>query len=801
MNNRVSPVVLLLGVSCIAFACQRITTTQKDSTFPEQVQAGKTLVFSATIDDGAISRTYEDDSRVMWNTEESINIFYGPSDVGSRFVSTNTEPSQTTSFSGTISSFTGTTGDGTPNSFWAIYPYNEEDTSSGASVSAFLPTRQVGVTDNIPNNALMLVAKAPGLSLSFKQVCSRLRLKINHSDITKIVFKGNADEIVAGRATITMDANGVPSWVSLDGVGAKEIELLPEGNYFDSGHEYYLVLYPQEFTEGITIRYYRNELLGEHNFDESIVFPRTGRNTFRSNEVTTWVERPRPNSITFSPSHWNGELGDEIRVAVKVSGPEEFGFVRDNFWVSGGFATSFSLDPEAWCQIGDDWVNTMVVTATSAGRGEFMGCYRTGGSDGWSGNIADLEAYGTMSYTLLEHGEEIVFADPLTESICLANYDLNGDGVLTVDEAAAVTTLLVDGESPFNRPGNDDSLPKMTSFDELQYFTGLTEIPDNAFNRQFSLSSVILPEQITSIGSRAFSYCAVLQSIEIPDRVGTIGDYAFAVCNSLQEVTIPSSVYTIGKDAFFSCANLSNVIFEEGNLTTIGDSAFAWDTRLASLEIPDSVTSFGVSVFQYSKIGHLRLPSSLTTLPKETFYCAKVYEIEHDNWDQITEIGDSAFGAYGASYSVTVPRALPTGLRTIGNKAFQYAILPEGFALPAGVTSIGDNAFRYANLTTIELPATLSTIGYGAFSNCALEKVYVKRTTPAAISQLGSGVLSETFGTLPALNGTILVPYDKAATYKSSWATWADYIQNDSTTIPGGGNIGDDGDLGDGGDA
>ena len=790
-----------LGMALLAiislFACQReVVFLNKDHV---QVQ-GNLLTFTATIDEGQATRTSLSNSKVVWNTNEEINIFYGSSE-GSLFTSTNDSPGTSVSFEGTLSAFTGSTEVGEAISFWSVYPYNVANSCSGTAVSAYLPEKQVGILNNIPDKTMMMLAKTPGMSLSFKQVCAVLRVVINRPDIEKVVIRGNQGEVLAGRVSVSMDDDDQPIWSVIENEGSTEITLMiPQDDNTSSTRYYYLGVLPQTFASGISVTYYTPTLKGEY-VSGSRTFGRNETYAIGSAQVSTWVERPRPNSITFSPSHWDGELGDETRVAVKVSGPEEFGFVRDDFWISGGFATSYLLDSDAWCQVGNDWLNTMVITATSAGRGEFMGCYRTGGSDGWGGEIADLEAYGTMSYSLLEHGEEIVFADPLTESICLASYDRNGDGVLTVDEAAAVTTLLVDGESPFNRPGNDDTLPKMTSFDELQYFTGLTEIPDYAFNRQFSLSSVILPEQITSIGVRAFCYCAVLQSIEIPDRVGTIGDYAFAVCNSLQEVTIPSSVYTIGKDAFFSCANLSSVIFEEGNLNTIGDGAFSWDTRLASLDIPDSVTSFGIRVFEYSKIGHVRLPSSLTILPKETFYCARVYEIEHDNWDQITEIGESAFGAYGASYSVTVPRALPTGLKTIGNKAFQYAILPEGFALPAGVTSIGDNAFRYAGLTTIELPATLSTIGYGAFSNCALEKVYVKRTTPAAISQLGSGVLSETFGTLPALNGTILVPYDKAATYKSSWATWADYIQNDSTTIPGGGNIGDDGDLGDGGDA
>ena len=793
----------LVGVSLLVVACQQVPFPKEDNT--SLIPVNGALTFTASIDDDA-TRTFLDGTSVLWKAEESINVFYGPSDVGSCFVSTNTEASTTTTFTGTISAFTGVTEGGEPNSFWAVYPYNVEDSSLGSSVSAFLPIHQRGIAGNIPDKTLMMVAKSPGLSLSFKQVCSRLRLRISHSDITRIVVKGNNDEVIAGRATILMDENGDPIWTSTNDVGATEIEFVPaQGSYFEAGSEYYLVLYPQTFTDGISIRYYRDVVYGTHAFEESIQFVRTGRNTFNSNEVTLWIDSPEPDNInipTFSSTGWIGEVGDEVTLKVRLSGPKDFGFDREMYYHTIDLNT-FEMHEGGWIWNDNNWENTYTLKALAPtpSSTKFIFFYGDPATVSFNDLAGTTVCYAELPVSILEHGEEIDFADPVTEAICLANYDRNGDGVLTINEAADVATLLVDGESPFMRPDGADALPKMTSFDELRYFTGLTEIPDYAFYRQFSLASIILPEDITSIGIRAFFMNPVLSTIEIPDGVETIGDFAFGVCNSLQEVTIPASVYVIGNRAFYSCGNLSSVTFEEGNLNTIGDGAFSW-SQLAWIEIPDSVTSFGTSVFEHSTVGHVRLPSSLKKLPESTFYCAKVYEIVHSGWNQITEIGDYAFGAYSTSYGVTVPRALPTGLKTIGNRAFQYATLPAEFTLPKSLIKIGDYAFRYCStLTKVELPATLATIGYGAFSQCPLEEIKVRRTTPASITQLESGTLGETFGTLPDLNGVILVPYDREASYKSSWATWADYIQNDLNTIPGGGNIGDDGDFGDGGDA
>ena len=78
-------------------------------------------------------------------------------------------------------------------------------------------------------------------------------------------------------------------------------------------------------------------------------------------------------------------------------------------------------------------------------------------------------------------------------------------------------------------------------------------IGDSAFAYCYSLTSITIPDSVTTIGESAFSSCESLTSVTIGDSVTTIGEWAFAHCSSLTSITIPDSVTTIGEDAFEGC--------------------------------------------------------------------------------------------------------------------------------------------------------------------------------------------------------------------------------------------------------
>ena len=88
---------------------------------------------------------------------------------------------------------------------------------------------------------------------------------------------------------------------------------------------------------------------------------------------------------------------------------------------------------------------------------------------------------------------------------------------------------------------------------------------DYAFYYCSSLTSITIPDSVTSIGNYAFYCCSSLASITIPDSVTSIGDYAFSACSSLTSITIPDSVTTIGYSAFFCCYDLESIVFEDPN--------------------------------------------------------------------------------------------------------------------------------------------------------------------------------------------------------------------------------------------
>ena len=154
--------------------------------------------------------------------------------------------------------------------------------------------------------------------------------------------------------------------------------------------------------------------------------------------------------------------------------------------------------------------------------------------------------------------------------------------------------------------------------------------------REKNLTSVIIPDSVTTIGQDAFSRNQ-LTSVIIPKSVTTIEMFAFTN-NRLTDLEIPKSVTTIGSSVFAD-NQLTSIVIPDG-VTTIEDSAFS-NNQLTSIVIPDSVTTIEESAFSDNQLTSIVIP------------------------DGVTAIGNSAF-AYNQLTSVTIGN----GIQYINRSAF-----------------------------------------------------------------------------------------------------------------------------------
>lgn len=138
-------------------------------------------------------------------------------------------------------------------------------------------------------------------------------------------------------------------------------------------------------------------------------------------------------------------------------------------------------------------------------------------------------------------------------------------------------------------------IPETVDFDGISY--PVVKVAGWAFSEHGEfLTSIELPNTVTSIGYRAFYGCGSLESVGLPDGITHIGGFAFSGCSSLQSVDMPVSLKSISLGAFSNCSAITEIKIPQ-NVTTIGMNAFDGCASLERVDIPEAVTKICSNAF------------------------------------------------------------------------------------------------------------------------------------------------------------------------------------------------------------
>lgn len=201
---------------------------------------------------------------------------------------------------------------------------------------------------------------------------------------------------------------------------------------------------------------------------------------------------------------------------------------------------------------------TIPDSVTEIGSNAFAGCT----------NLTSVNYEGDWSNLTIQSGNPAV-QDAANEQLFDFKFILNNTAVVVIRYKGTAADVTI--------PSRYKDKP-VTVIDHAAFFNS-------------AVTSVTIPDSVTSIDDNAFGFCSQLTNISIPNSVTYIGFSAFAHCTSLKSITLPSSLSTIQSYAFYNCGNLKTIRIPV-SVTSIGNYAFDVCPSLMTVTYPGSKTQW-----------------------------------------------------------------------------------------------------------------------------------------------------------------------------------------------------------------
>lgn len=274
----------------------------------------------------------------------------------------------------------------------------------------------------------------------------------------------------------------------------------------------------------------------------------------------------------------------------------------------------------------------------------------------------------------------------------------------------------------------------------------LVEIGTAAFNGA-KLDTLIVNDSIQEIGRNAFADCglAKMTKLEFPVSMVYLGNGALKGADTLEELTLPFFGEYLGAEAgngYINTVKLDD-LFAQEQWTTIGnlkkltilqgqfvpEEYYCWSVEgISEVNLPDTVTEIGACAFCSTSLTEISLPENLLVIRERAFEATSPERVVFP--EKVNKINASAFRNCSRLTKIDLPKSL----NFIGEEAFYNTSLEE-VTLPGKLNYIQKRAFALSSLKNIEIPAGVTSIGEGAFSeNKNLERIDVDEQNEAYCS-------------------------------------------------------------------